>query len=174
MVTLNKKLILGVLTLCSMSLFAAGAEKDWSDKQHNDQNKAQTWSDKMRMDSEKTSVKIDIEPADETNMVNLGQKVALEAALLGSADFKIDDVDRTTVMLEGTENNGIFRVEDVNNDGNNDLIVSFDVDALSLDESTKELTLEGKTLDGKAFKGTDSVNVAATQMPATQTPAIEQ
>jgi DNA-directed RNA polymerase alpha subunit len=194
MVTLHKKFILGVLTLCSVSLFAADANSGWFEKdEHKDANKTGTWSEKMREDddhakmrmhdtdpaairvdgSEALGVKIDIEPAEEGNLVNLSQKGALEAAILGSADFKIDDVDRTTVMLEGTENNGIFRVEDVNKDGMNDLIATFDVDALSLDEGTKMLKLEGKTLNGQSFTGSDSVNVAASDIPATQ-PTFEQ
>ena len=158
-----------------MSLSAAGADGGWYQDEHKDASKTDSWSEKMNTDDSehakmqaedsKRNVKIDIEPTDETNMVNLSQKGALEAAILGAADFKIDDVDRETVMLKGQENNGNFRVEDVNNDGIKDLIVTFDTDDLSLDEDTKMLTLEGKTLDGKSFEGSDSVNVAATQKP---------
>jgi predicted small lipoprotein YifL len=169
-----KKFIL-VLMLFSASLFAAGEENGWFfEEEDKDPNKTQTQSEKVREDdsAELLSVKIDIEPADESNMVNLSQKGALEAAILGSGDFKIVDVDRTSVMLEGKVNNGVFRVEDVNNDGYIDLISTFDVDTLSLDDNSKELSLEGKTNEGIAFKGFDYVSV--TQIPVNQTPAIEQ
>ncbi|HEM61926.1 MAG TPA: hypothetical protein ENO24_06515 [Chloroflexi bacterium] len=106
-------------------------------------------------------VAIDIKPGSEPNAINLSANGIIPVAILGSADFDVNDVDPTTVTLEGAAlrlkgksgNYGSF--EDVNGDGYLDLVVHI-VDFIVSDGATTA-TLTGSLWDGTPIEGTDSI-----------------
>jgi hypothetical protein len=106
-------------------------------------------------------VGIDIKPGSEPNAINLSANGVIPVAILGSADFDVNDVDPTTVTLEGAAlrlkgksgNYGSF--EDVNGDGYPDLVVHI-VDFTVSDGATTA-TLTGSLWDGTPIEGTDSI-----------------
>jgi hypothetical protein len=107
------------------------------------------------------TVDIDIKPGSDPNSVNLKSKGVLPVAILTTAAFNALDVDPGTVSLAGI---APLRstVEDVNADGNPDLLFHFRVPDLVpgvLNKTTTSLTLTGTQWDGVTFTATDSVRI---------------
>ena len=107
------------------------------------------------------TIEIDIKPGSDPNSVNLGKGV-IPVAILTTADFDAASVNVTTVLF-GKEGNGAapvhYALEDVDDDGDTDMILQFKTQETGIGESDTEATLTGQTLDGKNFKGTDSVRI---------------
>ena len=95
-------------------------------------------------------------------------------AILTTDDFDAADVDPATVTLGDDDGNDtgvaarkngtlFVSLEDVDDDGDLDLILHFDTQALvgngDLDASSTELILNGETTGGQAIQGGDSVNI---------------
>lgn len=121
------------------------------------------------------TVEIDIQPGSDRNTVSHRGKGRLPVAILTASGFDASDVDPATVTLgdeDGDDtavaakpNGRLFTaLEDVDDDGDLDLLLHFEVEALvesgELDSSTTELTLTGATSDGTTIRGTDSVRRA--------------
>ena len=119
-------------------------------------------------------VDIDIKPGSDPNSINLGSKGRIPVAILTTDDFDAADVDPATVTLgddDGSDTpvaarkNGTLyaSLEDVDDDGDLDLILHFDTQALvgngDLDASTTELILNGENTGGQQIQGSDSVNI---------------
>ncbi len=119
-------------------------------------------------------IDIDIKPGSDRNSVNLSDKGRLPVAILTADDFDAADVDPSTVTLGNNDGydtdvaarkNGslMASLEDVDDDGDLDLILHFDTQTLvgngDLDANTTELILNGETTGGQAIKGSDSVNI---------------
>jgi hypothetical protein len=124
---------------------------------------------------------LDIKPGSCPNSFNPRSKGKLPAAILGTADFDVEQIDRDTILLEGVaplrsnlEDVGtpVERVEEcdcteLEGDGFTDLTLKFArqdvVDAADLDsyENGSEvlLTLTGNLLDGTPFALTDCVRI---------------
>ena len=110
-------------------------------------------------------IAIDIRPGNDQNPLNLKSNGVLPVAILGSDDFDVNDIDLSTLSLDGatpkqkgnSENVGSF--EDVNADGLTDLLLHFDLGELNVAGSATELTLAGLLSDGTALTGTDSVRI---------------
>jgi hypothetical protein len=102
-------------------------------------------------------VDIDIKPGSFPNSINLGSKGVVAVAVL-----TIDDFDATTVgsfvQLANAEPVRIA-IEDVDGDGDIDLVLFFKIQQLELDPSSIEAELIGETQDGEIFFGSDSVNI---------------
>lgn len=101
-------------------------------------------------------VQIDIKPGSFPNSINLKSKGVVPMAMLGTNDFAVSDVDHDTVMFA----NAVplrWALEDVDNDGDEDMILHFKTQELTLDAASTEATLTGTTTDGVSFVGTDSV-----------------
>ena len=126
-------------------------------------------------------VTIDIKPGSDPNSINLGNKGGIPVAILTTDDFDAADVDPATVTLGNDDGNDTSvatrangsltaSLEDVDNDGDLDLILHFDTQALvengDLDENTTELILNGKTFGGQEIQDSDSVNIVPNQPPA--------
>lgn len=71
--------------------------------------------------------------------------------------FDAGTVDPDTVLFAGAAPVR-WTLEDVDGDGDLDLLFHFKMQELSLDENSIEVTLTGDTTDGKSFWGKDSVN----------------
>ncbi len=109
-------------------------------------------------------VDIDIKPGSDTNPINIGKKGSLPVAILGTEDFDVLDIDDTTVSI-----GGVFAekcsVEDVNDDGEDDLVCHFDVPELVeagvLDEESTLLAVRAELAggDGDCVGGSDVVTI---------------
>lgn len=111
-------------------------------------------------------VDIDIKPGSYPNSINLGSNGKVPVAILGSADFDATTVDPYTVTLAGAEvllkgkaQTPMASVEDVNEDGFDDLVVHVDTQALELSEEDTIAILEGETDDGTLIIGEDTVRI---------------
>jgi len=114
------------------------------------------------------SVWIDIKPGSDPNSVNCNnENENIAVAILTTADFDATTVDHTTVAFEGAnethinKKTGVARrhEEDVDGDGDTDLVLHFRLGGTSLDCSSTEGTLTGETFGGQAIEGTDAVRM---------------
>lgn len=103
---------------------------------------------------------IDIKPGSLPNSVNTKAKGVLPVAILSSVDFDVTQVDPTLVSLLGA-NPEKWSLEDINGDGQLDLILHFrieDLDFTGLDMGEHEVSLTGTYL-GHPFSGTDIIRI---------------
>ena len=113
-------------------------------------------------------VEIDIKPGSDPNSINCNNdKGAVAVAILTTPDFDATTVDHTTVTFEGAgethidNKTGLPRrhEEDVDGDGDIDLVFHFRLGDTGLDCASTEGTLSGETFDGQAIEGTDAVRM---------------
>jgi hypothetical protein len=113
-------------------------------------------------------VDIDIKPGSDPNSINCNNdKGVIAVAILTTDDFDATTVDHTTVTFEGAsethvdKNSGVARrhEEDVDGDGDTDLVLHFRLGDTGLTCDSVEGTLEGETFDGQAITGTDAVRM---------------
>lgn len=102
-------------------------------------------------------VEIDIKPGSDPNSINLKSKGVVPVAILTTEDFDASTVDPVTVIFAGAEPVR-WSWDDVDRDGDDDLILHFKTQELELDENSTEATLTGSTSDG-TIEGTDTVNI---------------
>jgi hypothetical protein len=103
-------------------------------------------------------VTIDIKPGSDPNSINLKSKGVVPVALLTTDDFDASDVDPDTVLFAGASPVR-WTMEDVDGDGDVDMLFHFKTQELELDAASTEATLTGDTVDGTHIQGTDSVNI---------------
>ncbi len=119
-------------------------------------------------------VDIDIKPGSDPNSINTRTKGVIPVAILTTASFDAAEVAPGTVTLGdddgddtrvATRKNGSLRANlaDVDGDGDLDMILHFDTQALvangDLTTGTTELILNGEQFDGTPIKGSDAVRV---------------
>ncbi len=104
-------------------------------------------------------VNIDIRPhrQKEEVRINLGQHKLLRVAILTEDAFDAMQVDPATVRF-GPAHATIerYRIHDVNNDGNADLLLVFKVMDTGIAECDTHATLTGTLYDGTAIEGSES------------------
>jgi YVTN family beta-propeller protein len=114
------------------------------------------------------AVAIDIKPRSDPNSINCSnENEVVTVAILTTGDFDATTVDHTTVTFEGAsethvnKNTGASRrhEEDVDGDGDTDLVFHFRLGDTDLDCGSTEGTLTGETFDGIPIEGTDAVNM---------------
>lgn len=103
-------------------------------------------------------VSIDIKPGDATNCINLTSKGVLPVAILTTTDFDVAKVNIASVLFAGAPPCK-SSLQDVDRDGDLDLILHFKTQSLRLGASSTSAVLTGETLDGDHLEGTDSVSV---------------
>jgi hypothetical protein len=115
-----------------------------------------------------TFARIDIKPGSDPNSINCrNEEGVITVAILSTDDFDATMVDHTTVTFEGaTETHVNMKTgeprrhqEDVDGDGDMDLVFHFRFGETTLDCYSTQGTLIGKTLSGEDFQGTDSVRM---------------
>lgn len=108
-------------------------------------------------------VSIDIKPDSFPNCINLKSKGLTSVAILGAVDFDVSEVDYATIKFVGVgaalKKNGEMQraFEDVNNDGQQDVILHFETEKLAFVGNETSATLTGKLLSGKVIRGVDSI-----------------
>jgi hypothetical protein len=91
--------------------------------------------------SETTSeMKIDIKPGNEQNNINLKSKGVVPVAILTTDNFDATTVDPATALLAGASPVR-WTLEDVDGDGDTDILFHFDTEKLNLDENSTEATM---------------------------------
>ena len=92
-------------------------------------------------------VEVDVAPGQAPNTVNIGKKGDLSVAILTTDTFDALDVDDTTVSIGGVAADRTS-VDDVDDDGDDDLVCHFDVPALvaagAIDASSTSLAVEAE------------------------------
>jgi hypothetical protein len=123
-------------------------------------------------DSMHEIVLIDIKPGGDDNCVNINGNGVIPVAVLGSADFDVNDINIDTLSFAGlavrVKGNDARQcsVEDVSGDfttpegapdGHPDLVCQFVDDPMSWNPGDGTATLTGELLDVTLFEGTDSI-----------------
>jgi glyoxylase-like metal-dependent hydrolase (beta-lactamase superfamily II) len=103
-------------------------------------------------------VEIDIKPGSETNPINLGSNGVVPVAVLTNSQFDAGMVNPETVLFAGAAAKK-WLLQDVDGDGDFDLLLHFDTEELDLTASSTEATLSGQTTDGHEITGTDAVRI---------------
>jgi hypothetical protein len=111
---------------------------------------------------------IDIKPGSDPNSINCGNaNGVITVALLSSDCFDATTVDHTTVTFEGASETHVNKKtgearrheEDVDGDGDTDLVFHFRAGETSLDCGSTSGALQGYTYDGNLVYGQDDVNM---------------
>ena len=105
-------------------------------------------------------VTIDIKPDSQTNNINPRSKGVIAVSVLTSEDFDALQVDPNTVLFgpaDAEKAHTQVHVEDVDNDGDMDLVFHFRTQETGIQCGDTEATLTGETWDGTPISGTDSV-----------------
>ncbi len=104
------------------------------------------------------SVTINIRPGSSGNEINLNSEGIVRVAILNTADFDVKQVDPKTVLF-GEAQPAYWRLVDVDDDGDMDLLFIFSTPDLKLTEASTEGVVTGATSDGKSFEGRDAVRI---------------
>ena len=101
-------------------------------------------------------IDIDIKPGGNPNRINLKSKGVVPVAVLTTDSFDASTVDPDTVTFAGASPVR-STLEDVDEDGDLDMLFHFRTQELNLDEDSTEATLTGETNSGDVIAGTDEV-----------------
>lgn len=103
-------------------------------------------------------VEIDIKPGSYPNSINLKSNGVVPVAVLTDGDFEAANIDPATVeFAEATPLRWTY--EDVDDDGDEDILFHFKTQELNLDENSTEAELTGQTNDGVDISGIDEVRI---------------
>ena len=123
--------------------------------------------DEGETDATVIEVTIDIKPGSNPNCFNNDGHGVIPLAILGSADFDCTQIDPSTCTLSGLtlkiagkSNKLMAHIEDVNNDGFDDLVLQIEDQDGAFQVGESEATLTGnlyKAYGGTPIQGTDSI-----------------
>lgn len=102
------------------------------------------------------ALEIDIKPGSDPNSINPKSRGVIPVAILTTEDFDAATVDPETVVFADASPVH-YTVEDVDRDGDNDLILHFRTQDTGIAPSDTEACLTGETLGGVLIEGCDSV-----------------
>ena len=105
-------------------------------------------------------VQIDIKPGSDVNPINLKSKGVIPVAILTTEDFDATTVDPGTVRFGvglATEKHGVGHIEDVDTDGDDDVVYHFPTQDSGLECGDTTATLTGTTFGGQSVMGSDSI-----------------
>jgi len=127
------------------------------------------------LESPDAGMTIDIKPGDEQNNINLNSKGVVPVAVLTTEQFDAATVDPATALFAGALPER-WKLEDVDGDGKDDLLLHFRTQELELDPDSTEATLTALTVpspgpmtmaiqstaqvsSGSVVSGTDEVRI---------------
>ncbi|MEK6528880.1 MAG: hypothetical protein AABZ36_08380, partial [Nitrospirota bacterium] len=99
------------------------------------------------------TIDIDINPNSFPNSINIGSKGVVPVAILTTPTFDVKDVNINSVTFAGAKPVK-SNLEDIDKDGDLDLILHFDTQSLNLKPTDTQAILLGDNI-----KGTDSVKI---------------
>lgn len=109
-------------------------------------------------------VEIDIKPGSDPSCFNNDGNGVIPVAIFGTATFDVNDIDVETVQLEGLDVNVVGKsnkllasIEDVNEDGYDDLVVKIEDEDGVFDVGSTMAILTGSLLDGTQIQGTGDI-----------------
>lgn len=108
-------------------------------------------------------VAIDIKPGSHPNCFNVNGHGVIPVAILGSAEFDVDQIDAYSLTFDGMsvrvrgKRGPLCSQEDSNGDGYMDLVCHFEDDAEYWAGGNDEGSVTGVLWDGTEFEGTDSI-----------------
>jgi len=118
---------------------------------------------------QRLTVGIDVLPGSRTNPINLKKNGLVPVAILGGAGFNVRDIDVTTLVFgpggavpaHNLSDPVVLasHLEDVNGDGNLDLLTHYLQSAIGLTVGTTQACVNGVTKAGIVFDGCDAVMV---------------
>ena len=106
------------------------------------------------------TAEIDIKPGSFPNSINLKSKGVIPLAILTTANFDATTIDPLTVKFGpngATESHGRGHIEDVDNDGDQDLVLHFKTQETGISCGETSASLIGETIDGQMIEGADSI-----------------
>lgn len=108
-------------------------------------------------------VDLDVKPGSADNPVNISAGGVTPVAVLTRPDFDALSIDRVTVAFGpagiGPAHASLGHEEDVDGDGDVDLVMHFTTKDIGLSAGDTEVCISGKTLGGNDFEGCDAVSV---------------
>ena len=107
-------------------------------------------------------VDIDVKPGSDQNPINLRSSGVIPVAILTTPSFDALEVDPTTVEFEGAAAWGAAHFQDVDRDGDIDLLLLFRTQETELVAGQTEACLTGETFGGRPIQGCDTVKVFGT------------
>lgn len=147
-----KRILFSLMTLAAVLIVAGtGSLAYFSDTETSTDNTFTAWVP--------IGVQIDIKPGSDTNPINPDDSQGvIPVAILTTADFDAYDVDGDTVRFGpwGAWAKD-WKLEDVDDDGDLDMLLHFRTQHTGLIAGDTEAKLTGKTLDGTEIYGSDSV-----------------
>jgi len=120
-----------------------------------------------------TAVAIDVKPGSDPNSINCENgKGIIPVAILTTEDFDATTVDHTTATFEGASETHVDKKsgeprrheEDVDGDGDTDLVFHFRLGDTGLTCSSTEGTLVGAIFDGQPIEGSDAVHMVGDEV----------
>jgi hypothetical protein len=123
---------------------------------------------KIGFGSTVVEVSIDIRPGSETNPVNLTSRGVVPVAIRTAGGFDATTVLPSSVCFgdqedagqrDCTETHGVGHLEDVDGDGDLDLLLHYETPATGIDGGDTGACLSGETQDGATITGCDRVSV---------------
>ena len=108
---------------------------------------------------------VDIKPGGSPNIINSNARGVVPVAIITTSRYDAAEIDPASVRLEGVlaTNKGksgkVGAYEDVDGDGDLDLVLHFPTQALGLTRDSKVATIKGMTYGGTRVMGADSVSI---------------
>jgi hypothetical protein len=102
-------------------------------------------------------VEIDILPGSSRNSINPTKKGVIPVAILSTDAFDATTVDPSTVRFGTSGAPPAFALDDVDDDGDVDMLLRFRTQAVGITCGMTSVSLTGQTLAGQAIEGADSI-----------------